>query len=91
MRRDESKEAGFEPASFASRVSPRSRGRLDTSTGPATQASTTLAAGFERAVSAFDLDAEVRLGEVETDEFDEELRRLSEDGVDLVVVGARVM
>jgi nucleotide-binding universal stress UspA family protein len=50
-----------------------------------------LAAGFERAVSAFDLDAEVRLGEVETDEFDEELRRLSEDGVDLVVVGARVM
>jgi hypothetical protein len=58
-------------------VSPRGRGHLDPADGIGDAGLNDMtAAGFERAVSAFDLDTEVRLGELETNEFEEELRRL---------------
>lgn len=45
------------------------------------------AAGFERAVSEFGLRAETQVVTVGTREVETELRRMSEEGVDLVVVG----
>jgi basic membrane lipoprotein Med (substrate-binding protein (PBP1-ABC) superfamily) len=45
------------------------------------------AAGFDRAVAEFGLDAETRLASFGSREVEVELRRLSEDGVNLVIVG----
>jgi basic membrane protein A len=45
------------------------------------------AEGFDRAVSEFGLDGDFRLVSVGSREVEAELRRLSKDGVDLVIVG----
>jgi basic membrane lipoprotein Med (substrate-binding protein (PBP1-ABC) superfamily)/DNA-binding SARP family transcriptional activator len=46
--------------------------------------------GFDGAVSEFGLDSDVRLVSIGSREVEAELRRLSEDGVDLVIVGIGV-